>query len=113
MPKRNIIQIKLPPMQPDCCAECPLLGEIPNELRQHRSKETMVCLGTMEAMTRIGSRVRASQKDVNHKLHRPCDNKYSAWLRLPKMQLGIQIKAYNECRVPYEQGLQLQIKFHK
>ena len=103
MPKRNIISIKLPPIQPDCCAECPLLGVIPKELRQHRSKETMVCLGTMEAMTRIGSRVRASQKDSNHKLHRPCDYCYDA---------VISVKAYNECRVPHEQG-QLIIKFHK
>lgn len=113
MPKRNLIQIKLPPMQPDCCAECPLLGIVPQAMRQPRSKETMVCLGTMEAMTRIGSRVRASQKDANHKLHRPCDRFYQAWLRLPKMSLGISVQAYNECRVPYEQGLQLVIKFHK
>ena len=50
MPKRNIVQIKLPPEKPDCCATCPLVGLVPKHLRQHRSKETHVCLGTMEAL---------------------------------------------------------------
>ena len=45
MPKRNIVQIQLPAEKPDCCATCPLVGLVPKHLRQHRSKETHVCLG--------------------------------------------------------------------
>ena len=60
MPKRNIVQLTLPPEKPDCCATCPLVGLVPKHLRQHRSKETHVCLGTMEALTGRGIQVRAS-----------------------------------------------------
>ena len=114
MPKRNIIQIQLPAEQPDCCAECPLLGLVPNYVsRPKNSKETHVCLGTMEAITQRGSRVRASSRDTNHPWKRPCDNRWRAWLQLPNRKLGISIQTYNDCRIPYENTLQLQIKFHR
>ena len=114
MPKRNIVQIQLPPEQPDCCAECPLLGLVPKYVaRPKNSKETHVCCGTMEAITQRGSKVRASQRDTNHPLRRPCDNRWEAWMTLPGLKLGISNVSYIQCRIPYEQGQQLQIKFHK
>ena len=113
MPKRNIIQIELPALQPDCCAECPLLGLIPKYVaRKKNSKETHVCIGTMEAITQRGSKVRASSRDSNHPLRRPCDSRWNAWMALPHRKLGVNIQTYNECRIPYECTLQLQIKFH-
>ena len=69
--------------------------------------------GTMEALTQRGSKVRASQRDTNHPLHRPCDNRWRAWLTLPGRKLGVNTQTYNDCRIPYECTLQLQIKFHK
>lgn len=114
MPRRNITMIQLPPMQPDCCAECPLLGLVPKTVvRPKNSKETHVCMGTMEALTKRGTTVRASTKDVNHPWHRPCDKRWDAWMQLPRRQLGIGVQVYNECRIPYECTLQLQIKFHR
>ena len=114
MPRRNIIQIQLPPEQPDCCAECPLLGLVPSYVaRPKNSKETHVCLGTMDAITQRGSRVRASSRDSNHPWKRPCDNRWKAWTQLAGRKLGISIQSYNDCRIPYEATLQLQIKFHK
>jgi hypothetical protein len=114
MPKKNIVQIQLPPEQPDCCAECPLLGLVPKYVsRPKNSKETLVCCGTMEAITQRGSKVRASNRDANHPLHRPCDNRWHSWMQLAGRKLGISTKTYNDCRIPYECTLQLQIKFHK
>lgn len=114
MPKRNIVQIQLPPEQPDCCAECPLLGLVPKYVsRPKNSKETLVCCGTMEAITQRGSKVRASNRDTNHPLHRPCDNRWHSWMQLAGRKLGISTQTYNDCRIPYECTLQLQIKFHK
>ena len=113
MPKRNIILIPLPAEQPDCCAECPLLGLVPKYVaRPKNSKETHVCTGTMEAITQRGSKIRASQRDVNHPLHRPCDNRWHSWMQLPNRKLGINTQVYNDCRIPYECTLQLRIKFH-
>lgn len=113
MPKRNIVKIQLPPVQPDCCQECPLLGMVPKVLRPKGSKETLVCIGTMEAMTPPTSRVRASKRDSKHPLHRPCDNRWHAWMTLPMRKLGVGIEQYNECRLPFEQSLQMVIKFHR
>jgi hypothetical protein len=113
MPKRNIVKVQLPPVQPDCCAECPLLGVIPKQYRPHGSKETLVCLGTMDAMTPPFSRSRASTKDSKHPLRRPCDSRWIAWQTLPLRKLGISIQQYNECRLPYEQSLQMVFKFHR
>ena len=100
MPKRNIVQIKLPAEKPDCCATCPLVGLVPKHMRQHRSKETHVCLGTMEALTGRGVQVRASNRDSNHPLRRPCDNRWAAWMTLPGRKLGISNVSYIQCRIP-------------
>ena len=114
MPKRNIVLIQLPPEQPDCCAECPLLGLVPKYVaRPKNSKETHVCCGTMDALTQRGSKVRASKRDSKHPLGRPCDNRWHSWMQLPQRKLGITTQTYNDCRIPYENTLQLQIKFHK
>ena len=113
MPKRNIVQVKLPPEQPACCADCPLVGLVPAHLRPHRSKETHVCIGTMEALTGRGIKVRASGRDKYHPLHRPCDRVWHAWMELPARKFAIGITQYNELRRPYERTLQLVIKFHR
>lgn len=114
MPKRNIIQIQLPLSQPDSCAECPLLGLVPKYVRRPKnSKETHVCCGTMEAMTQRGSRIKASQRDSHHPLRRPCDNRWHSWMQLTGQKLGISTQTYNDCRIPYENTLQLQIRFHR
>ena len=114
MPKRNIVQVQLPPEQPDCCAECPLLGLVPRYVqRPKNSKETHVFMWTMEAITQRGSRVRASKRDSAHPLRRPCDNRWEAWMQLPGRKLGISARTHNDCRIPYECTLQLQIKFHR
>lgn len=114
MPKRNIIQVQLPAEQPDCCAMCPLLGLVPKYVaRPKNSKETHVCLGTMEALTQRGTRIRASQRDSHHPLKRPCDHRWPMWMTLPQRKLGLSIETYRECRVPYEATLQLTIKFHR
>lgn len=113
MPKKNFIQVQLPAKQPDCCAECPLLGLVPKYVqRPKNSKETMVCLGTMEALTQRGSKIRASNRDATHPLHRPCDRIWKAWEQLPNRRLGISIQTYNDCRIPYEGTLQMRIRFH-
>ena len=114
MPRRNIITIQLPPTQPDCCAECPLLGLVPKTVKRPKnSKETHVCLGTMDALTKRGTHVRVSNRDVNHPWKRPCDPRWDAWMQLSGRKIGVSVQAYNECRIPYECTLQLQIKFHK
>ena len=114
MPKRNIIQVQLPPEQPDCCAMCPLLGLVPKYVaRPKNTKETHVCIGTMEALTQRGTKIRASQRDSHHPLHRPCDYRWAMWMTLPQRKLGLNYDTYRECRIPYEATLQLQIKFHR
>lgn len=113
MPKRNVIGIELPAVQPDCCAECPLLGLVPKYVpRRRNSKETHVCMGTMEALTQRGSRVRASSRDAKHPWKRPCDGRWAAWMQLPGRKLGVSVQTYNDCRVPLESTMVLKIKFH-
>lgn len=114
MPKKNFVQIQLPPVQPDCCAECPLLGLVPKYVNKpYRSQETHVCCGTLEAMSQRISRVRASARDAKHPLKRPCDSRWHAWMQLPGRKLSVRVQTYNDCRIPYEGSLQLLIKFHK
>ena len=113
MPKQLFTKVQLPLEQPSCCAACPLLGLIPQSERPKGSKETHVCLGTMEALTGRGVSVRASNRDTNHPLRRPCDNRWEAWMTMPGRKIGISNVSYIQCRIPYEQGQQLQIKFHK
>lgn len=114
MPKKNFVQIKLPLNQPDSCAECPLIGIVPEySERPKGSYETRVCLGTMEAMTIRFSKVKASNRDSHHPLRRYCDKLWKAWICLPRQSISIPIEQYNECRRPYEEQFQLKIKFHK
>lgn len=112
MPKRNITLMQLPMEQPDCCASCPLVGIIPKEQRPRNSKESHVCLGTCEALSGRGIHVRASERDTSHKLHRPCDHVWEAWMNLPGRKLGINSNFYLTYRLPYEQSSQMVIKFH-
>ena len=97
----------------DCCATCPLVGIIPKVNRPKGTKETHCCLGTMEALSGRGINVRASEKDSRHPWHRPCDNKWQAWMLFPKRTIHVNSIAYIQCRVPYEQSRQLTFKFHK
>ena len=108
--------IKLPEKQPDCCAICPLLGLIPKDRVPAKSYEKLVCLGTNEAMTQRASRIRASQRNSKHPLHRYCDNKWRFWMQLKNRCLGINSTMYLQCRIPYEQSQQMTfnfIKFHR
>ena len=68
---------------------------------------------TAEDITQRGSKVRASERDANHPLRRPCDNRWHSWMQLPNRKLGINTQTYNDCRIPYECTLQLRIKFHR
>lgn len=109
----NIQKIQLPPTQPQACCECCLCGLIPKSIsRPKYSKETHVCLGTMEAMTKRGIKIRASQRDPHHPLRRPCDHLWDAWMTLPRRILNVNRQFYVECRIPYENTLQMKIKFH-
>ena len=108
--------IKLPEKQPDCCAICPLLGLIPKDRIPAKSYEKLVCLGTNEAMTQRASRIRASQRNSKHPLHRYCDNKWQIWMQLKNRCVGINATMYLQCRIPYEQSQQMTfnfIKFHR
>lgn len=114
MPKRVTVNIPLPFEKPDCCADCPLLGLVPKYVqRPKNSKETHVCMGTMEALSGRGTRAKASKRDAKHPLHRPCDLRWEAWQRLPGHALPVRTETFNDCRVPYESAQQLIIKFHR
>lgn len=112
MPKRCFYSVVLPMVQPDCCAECPLLGLIPKGERLKGSKETHVCLGTYEALSGRGTKVRASGRDGNHPWRRPCDKKWGLWTTLPGRVFGYRSEYYLRYRLPVEQGRQMVIKFH-
>lgn len=110
--KRNFIQVTLPMEQPDSCQMCPLLGIVPKGMRPKGSKESHVCLGTLEAMSGRGVKILASSRDATHPLRRPCDKFWNAWMQFPGRKFSISNQYYLQCRVPYEQGRQLLIKFH-
>lgn len=112
MPRKLNYMVGLPMEQPDCCAECPLVGVIPKEQRPKGSKETHVCLGTHEALSGRGIKVRASRRDVHHPLRRPCDARWRMWVTLPGRQYALKKEYYQIYRLPYEQGMQMVIKFH-
>lgn len=108
--------VKLPEKQPDCCAICPLIGLIPKDKVPAKSYERFVCLGTNEAMTQRAIRIRASQRNSKHPLHRYCDSKWAIWMTLKNRCLGINGTMYLQCRIPYEQSQQMTfnfIKFHR
>lgn len=113
MPRKNITLIQLPFDKPDCCSICPLCGIIPKNMRLKGSKETHICLATMDAMSGRGINVRASQRDSHHPLKRPCDSRWDTFMRIPNRKLGISYEKWLTFRLLYEQGLEIQIKFHK
>jgi len=109
----NLQKVQLPPIKPDNCASCVLCGLLPRTVsRPKYSKETHVCLGTMEAMTKRGIKIKASQRDAHHPLRRPCDDRWDMWMTLPRRILNVNRQFYAECRIPYENTLQIRIKFH-
>lgn len=111
MPKRVTVQIKLPEEQPDRCIDCPLLGIIPLEKRRHGSKKTYLCIPDHKALAKRKTSIRKSDTTRSKPLKRPCDNKWHAWVELPKRMLGIRISDYNEYRLPLINSLQLEIDF--
>lgn len=112
MPKRNFISIKLPAEQPARCADCPLCGLIP--AGQNEGKWTHVCCATQDALTRRGIQVNAREKDSKHPWHRPCDKWWDAFIaRNPLHEYGIPVERYFLWRKPYEDTLQLTIRFPK
>lgn len=106
--------VQLPMVQPDCCMECPLCGLIPKNHpdKPKGSKETHVCLGTWEALTGRGIKVRASQRDSHHPLRRPCDMKWDAWMKLTERCFMLNDVVYLHYRLPMEDSMQFKIKFH-
>lgn len=115
MPRKAIIPMKLPLEQPDCCAQCPLVGLIPKEQRCGGVRQAFVCLGVPgEALTSKGIHTSAAAyRAKNRKWHRPCDSRWDAWTHLPGREFGISYAHYLQYRLPYEQGTQLQIRFKK
>lgn len=114
MPKKNIIQVQLPMEQPDRCQDCPLLGLIPEGMRSNDFADrfkSLVCIGTMDAITKKSSEVRASEKDARHPHHRPCDRVWKAWSQLPGRKFGVGVEIYNTFRVPFDQTRQFVINF--
>ena len=112
MPKYTHIPVKLPDVQPDNCASCPLCGLIPLKERSKFSREGYVCLGTQEAISSKGVKVRASSRDKAHPLHRPCDPHWNVWQQLPRHEFMLNANWYSVYRIPYEQNQQMCIKFH-
>ena len=112
MPKQLIKRIHLPTEQPDCCALCPLVGVIPKG--QTSGQYTHICCATRDALTRRGIRVEASKRDSKHPWHRPCDDWWDSFIsHNPRHEYGIPMERYWAWRKPYEDTLQLQIKFPK
>ena len=83
MPKKVYTKVKLSRIQPDCCMDCPLLGEIPKEEKQKGSQANLVCLGTHYAMSARAAKSKASEHDTKHPLKRPCDGEWERWLEAP------------------------------
>lgn len=125
MPKSYYTPRKLPPEQPDRCELCPLVGIIPENERREGLRERYYCLGIFEAMTdenghpildekgeqrmsfpRLKSKgITVSAKAVKqggHKLHRPCDMLWQAWMTLPGRYFGMPTNTYTKYRLPYE-----------
>ena len=112
---KGLTPVKLGIAQPDSCFECPLCGLIPKGYigRPKGSKKTHVCLGTMEAISARGVKITASSKkdDPYHKLKRPCDTKWDAWIKLDDQYFMLTDEQYILYRLPFERNRQLKIKF--
>lgn len=125
MPKLHYTPRKLPTHQPDRCELCPLVGIIPQSERREGVRERYYCLGIFEALTdenghpildehgdqklsfpRLKSKgITVSAKAVQkggHKLHRPCDLLWAAWMTLPGRLFGMPMNTYTKYRLPYE-----------
>jgi hypothetical protein len=116
MPKRNFIDVQLAPEQYDRCADCPLVGLIPESERKQGKRMKFVCLGAREGLTikPISSKgiwVRSSSRDVKHPLHRLCDSRWDAWMTLPKRIFHLSSQLYTKYRLPFEQSMQARIEF--
>ena len=112
------IKIQLPSEKPDKCANCPLLGMIPKELKSKDKKDrfkSYICIGTKEALTKKFIYLSASERDKFHKLHRPCDYFWKIWQEFPLRKIEIDASYYTTFILPYEQsGLKpLLIRFHE
>ena len=112
MPKRNFIKVKIAPVQPDRCMDCPLLGIVPKHQRPKGSLETYVCIPTRHAMTSRLIKSRVSEADAKHPRHRFCEKMWDAWAKLPNREFMMPVRAYIEERLPLEASLQLPIIFH-
>lgn len=114
MPPKPYKLIKLQPVQPDCCQECPLLGMIPLAERKFGSQETLVCLGTRHALNARISRARVSTHTQKHPLKRPCDDDWERWHEDPYFgELPVRKIDISRYRDPWERSQQLPIIFHE
>ena len=117
MPKKNIIPVQLAPEQYDRCADCPLLGLIPEDERKNGKRQKYVCLGVLDGLdlkpiSSKGIWVRASKRDQKHPLHRRCDNRYQSWVKhLKNRVFGLSEFLYTKYRMPFEQSVQPRIDF--
>ena len=141
MPKQLYIPRPLPREQPDRCELCPLVGIIPDEDRRKGLRERYYCLGIFEALKdaeghpimdaetgeqklsfpRLKTKgIKTSAKAVKsggHRLHRPCDLLWPAWMTLPGRLFGMPADTYTKYRLPYEHEQQVKqqpkFKFRK
>ena len=115
MPKKLFIPVHLAPEQYDRCADCPLCGLIPENQRAKGRRMKYVCLGvqgmTLPALSSKGIWVKASGRDPKHPLHRPCDNRWAAWMTLKNRVFNLSIKLFTKYRLPFEQTLEPKINF--
>ena len=113
MPAKPYTDIQLPPKQPDCCNMCPLLGLIPKERRKPKSQETLICLGTGDAINARQARSLASKHTTKHPLKRWCDDRWDRWQeepyygKIPVRKIDLSI-----FRDPWERSQELTIIFH-
>ena len=92
MPKKIFSQVRLPRVQPDCCMDCPLLGEIPKAERQPGTQENLVCLG----------RSKASGHNTKHPLKRSCDGDWDRWQETPYFgNIPIRMSDISKYRDPF------------
>lgn len=117
MPAKTIIPVTLAPEQYDRCADCPLLGLIPENERKEGKRKKYVCLGviggymSLKALSSKGIWVRASSRDPKHPLHRPCDSRWPSWMKLRNRVFGMSRLLFEKYRMPFEQSVQPRIDF--
>lgn len=112
MPKRNFIPVQLAPEQYDRCVDCPLIGLIPESERMEGVRKKYLCLGVgKKALTSKSVYLKASKRDAKHPLHRPCDNRWNAWMTLKGRVFNLSNQLYIKYRLPYEQTIEPKIDF--